>query len=190
MAHRLEITLRPDLFDAEGEKVRQKAEDYLGIKLEKVRTVQVVIIDADFTKDQLKTVQREVFTNPVTQISSFDPLDLDFDWTIWVGFRAGVRDNPGSTAIEAIEDVFKIDFSEKDAVYTSRRYCLQGRDLTYEDVDKIAGELLANDIIQQWKVFPKKTWDPKNGIGLILPKVKLDHEPTVATIPVDSDAAL
>ncbi|OQY08445.1 MAG: phosphoribosylformylglycinamidine synthase [Desulfobacteraceae bacterium 4572_123] len=190
MAHRLEITLRPDLFDAEGEKVRQKAEDYLGIKLEKVRTVQVVIIDADFTKDQLETVQREVFTNPVTQISSFDPLNLDFDWTIWVGFRAGVRDNPGSTAIEGIEDVLEIDFSEKDAVYTSRRYCLQGRDLTYEAVDKIAGELLANDIIQQWKVFPQKTWDPKTGIGLILPRVKLNHEPTVTTIPVNSDAAL
>ncbi len=190
MAHRLEITLRPDLFDAEGEKVRQKADDYLGIKLEKVRTVQIITIDADFTKNQLETVQREVFTNPVTQISSFDPLEVDFDWTIWVGFRAGVRDNPGSTAIEAIEDVLKIDFGAKDAVYTSRRYCLQGRDLTHEDVNKIAGELLANNIIQQWKVFPKETWEPKTGIGLVLPSVKLDHDPTVTTIPVDSDAIL
>ncbi|MBW1866779.1 MAG: phosphoribosylformylglycinamidine synthase [Deltaproteobacteria bacterium] len=190
MAHRLEITHRPDLFDAEGEKVRQKAEDYLGIKLEKVRTVQIVTIDAGFTENQLEIVQREVFTNPVTQISSFDPLELDFDWTIWVGFRAGVRDNPGSTAIEAIEDVLKIDFGAMDAVYTSRRYCLQGRDLTHDDVDKIAGELLANNIIQQWKVFPKKTWEPKTGIGLVLPSVKLDHDPTVTTIPVDSDAIL
>ena len=190
MAHRLEITLKSDLFDAEGEKIRQKAADYLGIKLDKVRTVQVVIIDADFTKDQLETVQHEVFTNPVTQVSSFDPLDLYFDWTIWVGFRPGVRDNPGSTAIEAIEDVLKLKFGAKAAVYTSRRYCLEGRALTREDVTNIAGELLANDIIQQWKVYPKTEWDPKIGIGLILPRVKLDHKPTVTTISVESDAVL
>ena len=46
----------------------------------------------------------------MTQVSSLDPLDMEFDWTIWVGYRPGVRDNPGSTAVEAVEDILGIRF--------------------------------------------------------------------------------
>jgi len=152
MPHRLEIALKPELFDAEGEGVRQKAKNYFGFEIDEVRTVNIIIIDADLSSDQLKTVQNEIFTNPVTEISSFEPLDIDFDWTIWVGYRPGVRDNPGSTAVEAIEDILEIKLNKDEAVYTSRRYCVMGSNLTAKDADKIAGELLANDIIQQIKI--------------------------------------
>ena len=54
----------------------------------------------------------------------------------------------------------------------------------------VAGELLANDIIQQWKIFSADEWDPAKGTGIIIPKVILDHTPTVTTIPVHSDASL
>ena len=121
MPHRLEIALKPELFDAEGEGVRQKAKNYFGFEIDEVRTVNIVIIDADLSPDQLKTVQNEIFTNPVTEVSSFKPLDIDFNWTIWVGYRPGVRDNPGSTAVEAIEDILEIKLNKDEAVYTSRQ---------------------------------------------------------------------
>jgi len=190
MPYRLEITLKSELFDAEGEGVRQKAKNYFGIELDQVRTIHVVTIDADLTPEQLQIVRSEVFTNPVTQVSSYDPLKVAFDWTIWVGYRPGVRDNPGSTAVEAIEDLLGLKFGSDEAVYTSRRYCLQGKGLTAEDADKIAGELLANAIIQQWNIHPVQAWDPAQGTGMIIPKVVLDHTPTVTTIPADSDASL
>jgi len=190
MAYRLEIALKPDLFDAEGEGVRQKAGNYFGIDLEQVRTIYVITIDAKLSPAQLQTIQSEVFTNPVTQISSYDSLNIEFDWTIWVGYRPGVRDNPGSTAVEAIEDVLGFALGPAEAVYTSKRYCLKGGGVTMEDADKIAGELLANDIIQQWKIYPAQAWDPAEGIGIIIPKVVLDHVPTVATIPADSEVSL
>jgi phosphoribosylformylglycinamidine synthase len=190
MANRLEIAIRPDLFDAEGEGVRQKARNYFGIELAQVRTIRVVTIDAVLSPEELSTIRTDIFTNPVTQVSSLAPLSLPFDWTIWVGFRPGVRDNPGSTAMEAIEDVLGRPFKKGEAVYTSKRYCLLGEGLSPEQLDKIAGELLANDIIQQWKIFSKSDWDPVVGSGLILPKVRLDHTPTVTRIPVISDAAL
>ena len=158
MPYRLEITLKQDLFDAEGAGICRKAEDYFGIKLERVRTVNVLTIDADLTTEQLEKIRTEIFTNPVTQISSFAPIPVVFDWIIWVGYKPGVRDNPGSTAIEAIEDVLKIKFSPDEAIYTSKRYCLKSSGLTTEDVNTIAGELLANDIIQQWKIFSKEDW--------------------------------
>lgn len=190
MPYRLEIALKPELFDAEGDGIRRKADQYFGIEIVRVRSIQVVTIDADLSADQVKTIQTDFFTNPVTQVSSYDPLDIEFDWTIWVGFRPGVRDNPGSTAVEAVEDILNIKFGPNEAIYTSKRYCLTGKGLSFENIKTIAGELLANDIIQQWKIFPAHEWDPATGTGIILPKVILDHTPSVTSIPVPSDAYL
>ena len=190
MPYRLEIALRPELFDAEGDGIRRKANHYFGIEIARVRSIQVVTIDANLSKDQLKTIQTDIFTNPVTQFSSYDPLDIEFDWTIWVGFRPGVRDNPGSTAVEAVEDILNVKFDPDQAIYTSKRYCLKGKGLSFDNINTIAGELLANDIIQQWKIFPAHKWDPATGTGIILPKVILDHTPNVTSIPVPSDSYL
>ena len=190
MPSRIEITLKPELKDAEGQGLRSKARDYFGIETDDIRSVHIITIDADLTPEQLQKIQDGIFTNPVTQISSLDPLPLPFDWIIWVGFRPGVRDNAGATAIEAIEDLLETTFGEDQGVYTSRRYCLKGEGLSRSDVEKIANELLANDIIQQWKVYNGESWDAVKGVGYIIPKVRLNHTPTVTVIPVESDETL
>ncbi|MFO8083204.1 MAG: AIR synthase-related protein [Desulfobacterales bacterium] len=190
MPHRLEITLKPHLFDAEGDGVRHKASDYFGILLDSVRTIHIITIDADLSDKQLLLLQKEVFTNPVTQISSYNPLSVEFDHIIWIGYRPGVRDNPGSTAQEAAEDVLTIKFGPHQAIYTSKRYCLTGKKLTKADLDKIAGELLANDIIQQWQTYGKNDWNPTEGIGYICPRVVLNHEPQLSKISIKSDDIL
>jgi phosphoribosylformylglycinamidine synthase II len=192
---RLEITLKSDLFDAEGEAIRRKARDYFNIQLDEVRTIHVLTIDTQLTHEQLESARRQIFTNPVSQISSFKPLATSFDWAIWVGFRPGVRDNPGSTAVEAMEDLFKIRFQPGESVYTSWLYLLQGKRLGrdkrgYRLVERIAKELLANDLIQQWRVYSGGEWNPEEGIGIIVPKVRLAHEPTVSTLPISSDEEL
>jgi phosphoribosylformylglycinamidine synthase II len=190
MPQRIEITLKEQLLDAEGESLRLKAKNYFDIDLDQVRTVHIVTIDADLTDDQIETSRTEIFTNPVTQVSSVKPLNVDFDWIIWVGFRPGVRDNPGATAIEAVEDLLHVHLKPGEGVYTSKRYCLKGKHISRQDAEKIAGELLANDIIQQWAVVDKSQWDPTTGIGFIIPKVMLDHQPEVATLSIDSDETL
>ncbi len=190
MAQRIEITLKEELLDAEGQALCLKAKNYFDIHLHRVRTVHVVTLDVDLTPDQVERVRTEIFTNPVTQVSSLAPLAVDFDWIIWVGFRPGVRDNPGATAVEALEDLLRLPLRSGEAIYTSKRYCLQGNGVTRQDAEKIAGELLANDIIQQWAVFDKTQWDPATGIGLIVPKVILNHQPEVATLSIDSDDTL
>jgi len=190
MPHRLEIALKENLFDAEGAGICRKAKDYFDIEMDSVRTINVLTIDAPLSDEQLEAVRTQIFTNPVTHISSYDPLDIQFDWTIWVGFKPGVRDDPGSTAVEAIEDLLNINFGADQAVYTSKRYGITGSGLDADDLEKIAGELLANNIIQQWKIFSSRQWNPAEGIGFILPKVILDHVATVTTIPVNSDLSL
>jgi len=194
MPHRLEIALKPNLSDTEGEGLRHKAKNYFGIELAQVRTVHILTIDADLTAEQLHTLQTDIFTNPVTQVSSFDPLSIEFDWCIRIGYRPGVKDNAGDTAVEAIEDTLGIRFKDTEAVYTSKRYCLQGNHPEFSRdrsiVEKVAGELLANDIIQQWELYPSSAWDSDTGVGFIIPKVILDHLPAVITVSADSDASL
>ena len=192
MPHRLELTLKPDLLDAEGEALRKGAGDYFGIHLDAVRTVQILTFDKALSPDQLTRIREEIFTNPVTQISDYRPLAVPFDWIIWVGYRPGVRDNPGATAVEAVEDVLGVRFAPGEAIYTSRRYCIRCADGALDETmaHTVAAELLANDIIQQWRVYARTDWDPDVGVGIITPKVILDHTPTVTAIPIDSDATL
>ena len=69
MPARLEIGLKEHLTDAEGEGIRQKALDYFGMQLLRVRSIHILTIDAELSPEQLGQIQTEIFTNPVTQIS-------------------------------------------------------------------------------------------------------------------------
>ncbi len=168
---RMEIMLKSEIRDPEGETLKKKAWEYLGLKVQEVRTIQVLTFDTTLSQEQLEAIRNEIFTNPVTQISSFQPLARDFDWIIWVGFLPGVKDNAGSTAVEAIEAFLEIKLPPGEAVYTSRQYQIKAPRIKKEALEKIARELLANDLIQQWKVFSKSEWDGTLGIGTPIPKV-------------------
>jgi len=189
MAFRLEIRLKDELLDADGAGIRRKARGYLGFKVDDVRVIRVLTIDAHLGPEQLEQIRTEIFTNPVTEESSYSPIAREFDWLIWIGFRPGVRDTAGSTAGEAVEDLLGIEFKPGEAIYTSKLYEIRGR-LDEEQVHKIAGDLLANEVIQQWKIFSRDDWRPDEGIGVLVPKVILDHEPEVSTISIGSDEEL
>ncbi len=190
MVARLEITLKSHLFDAEGASLCRKVRDYFGWDPGAVRVIHVLTLDTDLTQAELEAVRREIFTNPVTQISSFQPMGRDFSWAIWVGFRPGVRDTAGSVAIEAIADYLGRPPGAHEAAYTSKIYLFSGAELEKGQVEILARELLANDIIQQWRIYSRSQWDEAQGIGLIVPKVRLAHTPAVAEIPIPSDEAL
>ncbi|MBF0451733.1 MAG: phosphoribosylformylglycinamidine synthase [Candidatus Magnetomorum sp.] len=190
MPSRFEITYKPSITDAEGNVLIDKARRYFNIDVKSARTIRIVTIDAHLSAEQIQKIQTEIFTHPVTQLSDTRPLSVEFDWCIWVGFRPGVRDNQGSTAMEAIQDLLDMSFKKGMSVYTSKRYCLCGSNLTRQNVEIIAQELLANDIVQQWRIFSKEEWDPHMGIGYIIPRVELNHTPTVITLTVESDERL
>lgn len=190
MRARLEIGLRPELTDAEGEAVRRQAREYFGFDCQQVRVIQILTFDAPLTPMELEELRREVFTNPVTQVSGFRPLAADFDWAVWVGLRPGVRDNPGATALEAVEAYLGRRLGPEAAVYTSKLYLFRGAGLAREEVHRIGTELLANDIIQEFRVYAAADWDPDQGVGLILPQVRLAHQPQVTTLAIDSVATL
>ncbi len=186
----IEIALKPDLFDAEAASFKKKAFDYFDIDLLDVRTINLVTLEADFNQDQLLVIKDEILTNPVTQVSSLSPLNFEFDWCIWIGLRPGVRDNPASTAVEAVEDLLKRKFQPEEGVYTSKRYAIKGDGLNREQIETLAKELLSNPIIQQWQVFAADQWNPETGAGTKPAKVLLDHEPEFAVLSIGSDQEL
>ena len=79
MPSRLEIALQDHLADPEGEGIRKKARAYFGIEVSRIRAVQILTIDAGLSADQLKLIQNDIFTNPVTQVSSDRPLGVECD---------------------------------------------------------------------------------------------------------------
>ena len=190
MAVRLEIMLRPELFDAAGDSVRRQAKEYFGLEFTRVRLIQILTFEAELTAAELEAIRTEVFTNPVTEVSSFRPLARHFDWAVWVGLRPGVRDNPGATGLEAVEAFLGRSLGPAAALYTSSLYLFEGDGISQPEMTKIARELLANDIIQEFRLFGPEDWDPKIGVGLILPQVRLDHQPLVTTLAIDSNETL
>ncbi len=190
MAVKLEIGLKPELFDPEGAGLCKKIRDYFGWEVPEARVIHVLTLDADLSETELETVRKDIFTNPVTQQSSFETLAAEFDWAIWVGFRPGVRDTAGSVAMEAISDTLGRPLGPGKAAYTSKLFLLVGSSLERWQAETVARELLANDIIQQWRVVHQSQWDRRKGLGVIVPKVFLSHEPSVTEMPIPSDEAL
>ncbi len=190
MISNIEIALKQDLRDAEGSALVKKADSYFGITIERARCIHIVTVESDIHRQGLEKVRKEIFTNPVTQVSGLTPLDIEFDWCIWIGFRPGVKDNAGATAMEAVRDVLGKTFTPDEGIYTSKRYCLQGSGLTRDDVEKIASEILSNAIIQQFKVFHKDDWDKTLGADVRPAKVILNHEPCFDIVNIDTDQML
>lgn len=190
MAIKLEIALKDHLFDAEGAGLCRKVQDYFGWFVEQIRVIHILTLDTRLSKDELEAVRLEVFTNPVTQNSTFGTLAGEFDWAVWVGFRPGVRDTAGSVAVEAIGDYLGRSLAEDENCYTSKLYLLSGASLDCSRVNTIASELLANDIIQMWRIFARSEWDSVPGVGINLPKVMLTHTPAVEQVAIPSDEEL
>ena len=190
MAVRLEIGWHPDLTDAEGEAVRRQAREYFGLDLTAVRVLRVLMLDVDLPEATLEAIRTGIFTHPTTQISSFQPLARDFNWAIWVGFKPGVRDTAGGVALEAIAAYLGRPLHGGAAVYTSKLFLLTGEDLTEPQAAKLAKELLANDMVQEFRIFSHQTWDAGAGVGIILPRVELAHTPMVEAFEIASPDAL
>lgn len=180
---RLEVSFKPEFKDVRGDSVRYHIKHDLGIEVDSVRTIDTFQIDVSLSTEQLKKIQDFVFTDPVIQDSSYQPLAKEFDFVILVGFLPGVKDNVGRSAQEAIEDILKIKFKEGEAVYTSVQYLIKGK-ISKQECERVAKELLANDMIQRWQIFSKSEWKA-DGIGEIIPKVSLKHVPQVEKIDMN-----
>ena len=189
MANRIEIGFSKGIRDALGEKIKKRIVDHLRIQADSVKTFEVYTIEGHLTPGDLEAAARGPLSDPIIQEYAIDRgLARGFDWLIEVGYRPGVTDNVGKTAAEAID----LLTGKQVRVYTSRQYAITGiRDrcsldlLTRGDAERIASELLSNDLIQRHEIIDGRTWNPAEAIKPYVPRVM--GEERIRTEEIDLD---
>ncbi len=155
----------------------------LGIKgVEKVELIDVYTIECgavNLTNQQLHHLGSELFSDPIVQKYSVDsPLVSSFNGiAIEIGFKPGVTDNVGKASANAIKDALNVQVLD---VYSSRQYLIYGN-LSVDDGEKIARDLLANKLIERWEIIDGKQY---KGFKPYVPKVILTHTPEVKEIKI------
>jgi phosphoribosylformylglycinamidine synthase len=183
MPHKVEVCLKSSLPDPLGRRIAARIKSDLGLEIQDLRVADGFIIDRELDRNDLELIVEEVFRDPVVQKATIDaPLDIPFDWLIEVGFRPGVTDNVARTAREAAQRTLGITFQPGEGVYTRKLYFLKGN-ISREQADAIARDLLANDLIQTRAVYA-----PHEDRSLATPpKVASRTEAVVRTINLDVD---
>ena len=156
MNYKIEIFHKDGVFDAEGEKVKSDIRD-LGISgIKKVKTEQLYIINGNLTDKEIETVCKELLIDSVVQeyrivdfqtITSHTQTESDI-YSIEVFYKKGVTDAVGESALKAIKDM---GIENVNSVRTGRKYLLIGS-LAESDLGKIATRILANTVVQEYKI--------------------------------------
>ncbi|MDX1779626.1 MAG: phosphoribosylformylglycinamidine synthase subunit PurS, partial [Thermodesulfobacteriota bacterium] len=188
MAHRIEVGFKPSVRDAWGEKIRKRIWEDLHYQVDRVQGIDIYTVDMDLSQDQLTLIAEGPLVDPIIQQYTIDkPLAGDFDWIVEVGFRPGVTDNVGRTAREAIELVLETKLKEEEKVFTSKQ-CLISGNLSRDEVEKIAGGLLANELIERFSIIHKNEWDASRGMAISVPRVtEADEGSEVTEIDLNVD---
>jgi phosphoribosylformylglycinamidine synthase len=165
-----------------GEKIHRRIIDHLGIQVNKVRTVDVYTIDAHLKHPALYKIASGPFSDPVIQRFTIDrPLADKFDWLIEVGFKPGVTDNVGKTAAEAAGLCLADRRHNTFGVYTSRQYVITGK-ICAQEAETIASRLLANELIERYRIYDGRDWQAQGSVEPYLPKVTGLSRPKIVKI--------
>lgn len=183
MAHRIEVVSKGQ--DSRA-KVLQSYLEFLdsGKKITRIKVVNVYVIDKDLSESHLEKTAKLV-VNPVVE-DYFLNKSVEVgnaDWALEVGFLPGVTDNVAHTVKEEIEDLLSEKFNTKEGVYTSRLLFLYGS-LNEKEAAEIANTL-HNPVIQRVQIKSAASYKNDGGMGIVVPKVKLDEEPKVDEIDLD-----
>ena len=172
MPHRIEITLKDEVRDPRGERIKREIEHFLHLNVEAVRAIDVYTVDAQLSPEELTRVAAGPFCDPVIQHFHVDqPAASGFDFLIEVGFRPGVTDNVGRTAGEAIGYLLGRPLANGEGVYTSVQYLISGT-LSADDAEKIATGLLCNTLIQRYQILDAAGFATQGGVAPFVPKVQ------------------
>ena len=205
--HRIEILTAPRHPDPGGSSLLKRILRFSDAPLRELRTCAVYSFDeAAIPEDAapigsngvldpaaLRRLGEELFADPVLHLTCVNGEALErtgFDWYVEVGFLPGVTDNVGRTAQESLECRLGRPLNEGHHVHTATGHFLTG-ELTRGQVEHLAGEWLANPLIQQIHVIGKKDWRAGLKTLFRLPRVELHHPIRVERfLAADADVLL
>ena len=197
MLYRIEAGLHPHLDDTVGRKTALHLKQALHIPVAALRQIKVFTVDGLSGAEAQKLVDEAIWHDPVMQKAALHPLPLEpfaADWILEVGFRPGVTDNEGRTARDTAAMVLRRQ--RKDiSVYTAIQYricCAPEQPLSREDVERLARDLLCNELIQRYRVKSGAEWQAEPGFAPQAAQVTGAVCDEVAIVPLSAmdDAAL
>jgi len=190
VAQRIEVGLLPGVDDPRGRSAAQQARDFLGLAVEGARTRAVYKLSEELPHDELEAVRRAL-TDPVLEESAIGRLPPPLcHWVLAVGLRPGVTDNVGTSARRFVADVVGRSLPERARIFTETLYLLDGARLERRDVERLARELLANDLIERTRVWSAEEYG-RAPADLSLPVAGGDIVPRAEALALpDDDEAL
>jgi phosphoribosylformylglycinamidine synthase subunit PurSL len=181
----LVVATQSHMPDVRGAALQQTLQDDLHLRVDEVRTASLYTIHAPLTPADLEEARQGLFTDAVVQESFWAKRPpMTCDWIVQVGLLPGVTDNVGRTAARALEDIADQPFQGE--VYTSSLYLLRGA-LARRDVERIVRDVLANSLIQQWRITAAADWQDHPAAFLAPPVAGIDKAPEVRTIALERD---
>ncbi len=162
--------------DTRAEVYKHKFID-LGFKIESVLIIDSYTIETDLELTLIKDAAK-ILVNPIKEELFNINKVKDFDYALEIGFLPGVTDNIGTTARESLIDYLRQETQLK--VYSSQLLLLK----TNEDIQVIRNlsSNLYNSLIQRAKIKTYKEFIQNFGMGIEIPKVKLDHQVQVTEV--------
>jgi len=143
--------------------IRDRASRWLGLEVDRVKQIDVYLIDLPLEESEVRFAREEILVDPVLEesfesYSGEDELVEGFGWIVQIGLKPGMKDGEGERAKDAIEDLLGRELEGN--VYTAREYLIKG-ELTREDANSLAVELLANDLVNRITVIDVNELDER-----------------------------
>lgn len=126
----------------------------IGVKgIKSVEYMPVYRVDSDITGKQAEIIASELLSDKITEefvVNKYNSLtDKQIEkYSIEVWFKSGVTDTVSESVVKAIKD---LGILNKVTVKTGHKYLLNG-DIDDKKLTKIATGLLANTLIQEYKI--------------------------------------
>jgi phosphoribosylformylglycinamidine synthase len=144
----IEIFTKKGFKDSRGEHVLS---DICGIGVKDVTKVEyapLYIIDGDINQNEVVTIASSLLSDKITEKFEISSNSDSKNSVIEVLYKKGVTDTVSESVIKAIKDLGII---KEIKVKTGHKYYLHGN-ISKTVLDKIAIELLANILVQEYKI--------------------------------------
>jgi phosphoribosylformylglycinamidine synthase subunit PurSL len=174
--YRLEIEARSEQDDSLGHETCHRLETWLELHPQRVRTRRVYHLDLEITAEEAQQVV-EALTDPVAEVGVVGMLPDAFEGTppcfLTVGFKPGVTDSVGASAMRAAAD--RLGRSLRGGVYTSTIYLVWG--IERSRLEQAAPSILYNPLIERLAVdtIPRT-------LDLSIPRAGVTSQPAVTTV--------
>ncbi|MGC8927270.1 MAG: phosphoribosylformylglycinamidine synthase subunit PurL [Myxococcota bacterium] len=154
MPHRIEICVRGPELDVSGERLVKRIKRDLNLDIEQIRTSDIYNIGLELDYERLDFIAREVLLDKVIHQYVIDRVVFEnFDFYLEVGLLPGVTDDVGRTAEEAISVALELSSDVNFRVFYSRGYAISSKGVSKREVERIAKDILCNELIQGFRIY-------------------------------------